>query len=119
MQKEKHSYKDPLVASVLALVPGAGHLYCGESLRGVTYLAGTVAGLFLFVVPGIFIWAASIPDVVLCVRRRNRLAKPFVHVSAVRITDGPDPECPVIPQPDDPGHVEPLPESVPSPRSTR
>jgi len=75
MLKSKDPYKDPLVAGMLALIPGAGHLYCGESLRGVTYLAGTVAGLFLFVVPGVFIWAASIPDVVLCVRRRNRLRK--------------------------------------------
>lgn len=99
---------------MLALIPGAGHLYCGEPLRGVTYLAGTVAGLFLFIVPGLFIWAASIPDVVLCVHRRNRLASPWRHASALRITDdGPDPDCPPQPFPAEPTHPETSPETDP------
>lgn len=104
---------------MLALIPGAGHFYCGEPLRAVTYLAGTVAGLFLFVVPGLFIWAASIPDVVLCVQRRNAQAAPWLHPSAVRISDGPDPDCPPLPHPAAAGDLEPLPESAPSPESPR
>jgi TM2 domain-containing membrane protein YozV len=119
MLKSKDPYKDPLVAGMLALIPGAGHLYCGEPLRGVTYLAGTVAGLFLFVVPGVFIWAASIPDVILCVRRRNRLASPWLHASALKITDGPDPDCPPMPHPATPSHPEASPEPDPLPGSPR
>jgi len=106
MRTRDHSEKDPLVAGLLALIPGAGHLYCGEPLRAVTYLAGIVAGLFLFVVPGVFLWAASIPDAVLCVHRRNRLAAPYLHASMLRITDGPDPACPPQESPQGPIHPE-------------
>jgi TM2 domain-containing membrane protein YozV len=117
--KNASPYKDPLVAGMLACIPGAGHFYCGESLRGVTYMAGTVAGLFLFVVPGLFIWAASIPDVVLCVRRRNHLASPWLHPSVQKITDGPDPDCPPMPHPESPLHPESRPESDPWTESSR
>jgi hypothetical protein len=92
MGKARNPYKDPLVAGLLAVIPGAGHFYCGQRLRGVAYLMGTVAGLFLFVVPGLFLWAASVPDVILCVRRCNRLAPPLLHQSMMKtISDGPDP----------------------------
>ena len=117
--KNKSQYKDPLVAGMLALIPGAGHFYCGENLRGITYLAGIVGGLFLFLVPGLFIWAASIPDVVLRVRRRNDLASPWLHPSVQKITDGPDPDCPPMPHPEVPLHPESRPESAPLPGSPR
>ena len=84
------------MAGMLAIIPGAGHLYCGERLRGVTYMMGTVVGLFLFLTPGLFLWAASVPDVLLCVRRRNRLAPPMLHTSMVNISDGRDPASPPL-----------------------
>ena len=97
MGRKRNFYKDPLVAGMLAIIPGAGHFYCGERLRGVAYLMGTAVGLFLFVAPGVFIWAASIPDVVLCVRRHNRMMPPLLHRSAVNVTDGPGPVPPPSP----------------------
>ena len=38
--------KDPTVARVIGIVPGAGHIYAGEKMRGVTYF-GTTVGIFL------------------------------------------------------------------------
>lgn len=38
--------KDPTVARVIGIVPGAGHIYAGEKVRGVTYF-GTTMGIFL------------------------------------------------------------------------
>jgi len=109
MGKARNSYKDPLVAGLLAVIPGAGHFYCGERLRGLTYIMGTAVGMFLFVVPGLFLWAASVPDVVLCVRRRNRMLPPLLHPSVVKITDGPYSALPPL-QP-----AEPVAETPPDP----
>jgi hypothetical protein len=38
--------KDPTVARVIGIVPGAGHIYAGETMRGATYF-GTTVGIFL------------------------------------------------------------------------
>lgn len=109
MGKVHNSYKDPLVAGLLAVIPGAGHFYCGERLRGLTYMLGTAVGMFLFVVPGLFLWAASVPDVILCVRRRNSMLPPLLHGSLVNVTDGSDP----VLLPLQPG--EPVAETPPAP----
>ena len=67
-------YRDPLLAGLLALLPGGGHLYVGRTARGFACLLGTLAGLVLFIVPGVAIWAVSIVDAVLCARQRNQAA---------------------------------------------
>ena len=41
------SRKSPTVAAFLALIPGLGHFYLGENLKGVAYLVG-VGGLQFF-----------------------------------------------------------------------
>lgn len=38
--------KSPTVARVIGIVPGAGHMYAGETGRGLLYMGGT-AGLFV------------------------------------------------------------------------
>lgn len=38
--------KNPVVARVIGIVPGAGHMYAGETRRGLAYMGGTV-GVFL------------------------------------------------------------------------
>ncbi len=92
-------HREPVVAALLGLVPGAGHLYAGEPLRGLTWLAGTVVGLFLFVVPGVVIWGASIADASLCARRGNLGLRPFAWTPPITwISDGPDPACPEAPE---------------------
>ena len=67
-------YRDPLIAGLLALLPGAGHLYVGRTARGFACLLGTLAGLVLFIVPGVAIWLTSVVDAVLCARQRNQAA---------------------------------------------
>jgi TM2 domain-containing membrane protein YozV len=41
------SRKNPILAAALALVPGLGHFYLGENMKGVAYLVG-VGGLEFF-----------------------------------------------------------------------
>jgi len=41
------SRKSPILAAALALVPGLGHFYLGENMKGVAYLIG-VGGLEFF-----------------------------------------------------------------------
>ena len=42
-----HSRKNPLTAGFLALVPGLGHFYLGQNVKGFAYLIG-VGGLQFF-----------------------------------------------------------------------
>jgi TM2 domain-containing membrane protein YozV len=41
------SRKSPLLAAALALIPGCGHFYLGQNMKGVAYLIG-VGGLEFF-----------------------------------------------------------------------
>lgn len=45
--RSRKSPKSPLTAGFLALVPGLGHFYLGQNLKGVAYLVG-VGGLQFF-----------------------------------------------------------------------
>lgn len=38
--------KSPMAARVIGIIPGAGHMYAGETGRGLAYMGGTV-GIFL------------------------------------------------------------------------
>ena len=51
----------PGVAAVLSLViPGAGQMYKGEIGKGFAFLAGTVIGYFLMIVPGVIVHVVSV-----------------------------------------------------------
>ena len=47
--------KSPAAARMIGIVPGAGHIYAGETKRGLTYLGGTI-GVFLL---GATLWATE------------------------------------------------------------
>jgi hypothetical protein len=47
--------KSPVAARVIGIVPGAGHIYAGETKRGLTYLGATI-GVFLL---GATLWASE------------------------------------------------------------
>ena len=108
--------RDPLKAGLLSVaVPGAGHVYAGDPVRGLTYFLGAAVGLFLFVVPGVVLWLAAIGDAVLMAQQRNaRLAALYLPAEPsplsflpVSIRDGP------APAPD--RHDAPLPRHRPRP----
>jgi len=44
------------------VIPGLGQLYKGRIGRGAAFFCGTVAGLFLFVFPGVGVWLWGIID---------------------------------------------------------
>jgi len=49
------------IAALLSLIiPGAGQMYLGRVGRGLLWMAATICGYFLFVVPGLIIHVACI-----------------------------------------------------------
>ena len=54
--------KKPSISVILSIiVPGVGQMYCGETVRGITFLIGTYLGLVL-IIPGIALWLWSVFD---------------------------------------------------------
>ena len=41
-EQQVKGYRDPLLAGALALVPGAGQIYAGQPLRGLTFILSPV-----------------------------------------------------------------------------
>jgi TM2 domain-containing membrane protein YozV len=51
------------VAVVLSFfVPGLGQLYKGLLGRAVVFFLGTIVGLLVFVLPGVFVWFWNLVD---------------------------------------------------------
>lgn len=64
--------KNPQVAVFCSsLIPGLGQIYNGETLKGFAFLVGTMIGLFLLVLPGLFIWIYSMYDAHIIARKMN------------------------------------------------
>ena len=61
---KEYSYKttdkyNPKLASGLAVVPGLGHFYSGNYLRGLIYLAGMATSAYLIAAGGLSAWASD------------------------------------------------------------
>jgi TM2 domain-containing membrane protein YozV len=51
--------KDPALARLIGIIPGAGHMYAGEVGRGFLYLGGTLG---IFVTGGVIVLSAAFSD---------------------------------------------------------
>lgn len=59
----RYSYKNPFAAALGSVVfPGLGQVYNMQVGKGLAVLIGTVAGLFLFVIPGVIFYVIGIYD---------------------------------------------------------
>ncbi len=73
--------KNPWTAFFLSVFfDGAGQVYNGQFARGLAVLFGTIAGLFLFIVPGVLVWFYGIYDAHRTARRMNADEIPFREI---------------------------------------
>lgn len=55
--------KSTAIAAICSLViPGLGQVYDGKTERGFAIFFGTVIGFFIFIIPGLIVWAFGIYD---------------------------------------------------------
>ena len=70
--------KNPGVAIVCSFFfPGLGQVYSGNFIRGLGFLAGTIIGSFIFIIPGLIIWLYGIYDAYRTTRLMNAGRIPF------------------------------------------
>ena len=55
--------KNAFLATVCSFfIPGLGQVYNGQTAKGVGIFAGTLAGLFLLIIPGLIVWVFGLYD---------------------------------------------------------
>jgi len=67
------------------LFSGLGQVYNGQLRKGVVIFFGTIAGVLLFVVPGITIWIFGVADAWLTAKKMNEGTIPFQEHSWLQI----------------------------------
>jgi TM2 domain-containing membrane protein YozV len=67
------------------LFSGLGQVYNGQLRKGVVIFFGTLAGVLLFVVPGIIIWIFGVADAWLTAKKMNEGKIPFQEHSWFQI----------------------------------
>lgn len=78
--------KSTLVAALCSLVlPGLGQVYDGKLERGILVFLGTLAGFFLFVIPGLCVWAFGIYDAYSLALQMNKKEIPFLPANTAHI----------------------------------
>ncbi len=76
--------KNPIIAAILSFfIPGLGQVYSGESfLKGLMFLAGTIIGYLLLIIPGLAIWLYGIYNAYSTAKKVNEGILPYKDVSA-------------------------------------
>ncbi|MGA9140517.1 MAG: hypothetical protein WBZ29_09850 [Methanocella sp.] len=76
--------KNPIIAAILSFfIPGLGQVYSGESfLKGLMFLAGTIIGYLLLIIPGLAIWLYGIYNAYSTAKKVNAGILPYKDVSA-------------------------------------
>ena len=78
--------KSTFVAALCSLVlPGFGQVYDGKLERGILVFLGTIAGFFLFIIPGLCIWAFGIYDAYSIALQMNKKEIPFLPANTAHI----------------------------------
>ena len=70
--------KSPAVAVLCSFfIPGLGQVYDGEIARGIALFLGTLAGFFIFIIPGLIFWIYGMKDASSVANRMNKREIPF------------------------------------------
>lgn len=71
--------KSTFVAALCSLIlPGLGQVYDGKLERGFLIFIGTVIGFFIFIIPGLLVWAFGIYDAYTIALQMNKKEIPFL-----------------------------------------
>lgn len=75
---EPQKKKEPVLAALLSFIfAGSGQVYNGELGKGILFLAGTIIGAFVFLIPGIIVWLFGIYDAYTTSEKMNKGGIPF------------------------------------------
>jgi TM2 domain-containing membrane protein YozV len=67
-----HPKKKPSIAALLSLFFfGAGQVYNGQIKKGIAFLVVTIIGIFIFIIPGVVVWAYGMYDAAVTATRMN------------------------------------------------
>jgi hypothetical protein len=67
-----HMKKKPFIAGILSFFFfGAGQAYNGQIQKGIAFLIATIVGIFIFIIPGILVWAFGMYDAAITSSRMN------------------------------------------------
>lgn len=73
-----HPEKKPTLAALLSfIISGLGQVYNGHTLKGVALFLGTLAGIVIFLIPGLIIWAFGIYDAYTSAKKMNAGTIPY------------------------------------------
>jgi TM2 domain-containing membrane protein YozV len=78
--------KSTAIAAICSLViPGLGQVYDGKLERGFLIFFGTVIGLFVFIIPGLCVWAFGIYDAYTIACQMNNKEIPFLPTKTAHL----------------------------------
>jgi TM2 domain-containing membrane protein YozV len=78
--------KSTVIAAICSLViPGLGQVYDGKTERGFAIFFGTVIGLFIFIIPGLIVWAFGIYDAYSLALKMNNKEIPFLPTKTAHL----------------------------------
>ena len=78
--------KSTVIAALCSLViPGLGQVYDGKLERGFLIFFGTVIGLFIFILPGLAVWAFGIYDAYTLALQMNKKEIPFLPTNTAHL----------------------------------
>lgn len=71
--------KNPFLALICSLIiPGLGQVYDGLTARGIAIFFGTLVGLVIYIIPGIFVWIFGMYDAYSLANKMNNQEIPFM-----------------------------------------
>jgi len=73
-----HEEKSPNLALLCSFfIPGLGQVYDGNTAKGIGIFIGTLAGFFIFFIPGLIFWIYGMHDARSTAKRMNKGEIPF------------------------------------------
>ena len=78
--------KNPVLATICSFfIPGLGQVYNGETAKGVGIFAGTLIGLFIFIIPGLIVWVFGLYDAYTTAKKMNTKEIPFIPTNTAHM----------------------------------
>ncbi len=82
----RHPEKKPSVAVLLSFFFfGAGQAYNGQIRKGILFLFAILVGIFIFILPGVVIWAYGMYDAAVTASRMNARTIPDIPIHRGRL----------------------------------
>jgi TM2 domain-containing membrane protein YozV len=78
--------KNPFLALICSLfIPGLGQVYDGLTARGIAIFLGTIVGLVIYIIPGVFVWLYGMYDAYSMAKKMNDQEIPFMPTNTAHL----------------------------------